>query len=729
MQPFFIPVNGKVPVLKGWQSRGEATPSELESWTSAGYNIGVLARRYPALDLDVASEEVRDAVLGVLPHTWVRHSKPPRLLVMFDLDGEPIRKRKATVIDDLAGLEHTVELLCDGQQYVIRGRHPNGYDYALENESYPLYKVTTEELCELWDEVVEALKGCGDLKKETRLTGQGGTAKPMEAPSREDLERVVAAMANDIDDRDEWVRVLSAIRGAGGEDAEDLAVEWSLQWGGEEEEARRVFQSLDNPKLGWLDLCNMAGASPFGVQEVQDVSEAEPGTIQFTDDWIAMKLLPYVGGMVLWDPNGREWMVWDGRVWKKDRGEHPVVIRDQLRYLALAWNKHGAPMGKEDPGWCKTAGRSLSQAGVRNAREALKEMVPVHPDDFDKAPMLLNTPEGVVNLKDGEAGAHDHSLLMRRMTACSARPMRTPVFDAFMYDLTEGDMEMADFLRRWAGYCLTGHMHEKAMLYCVGSLPDTGKSQFVGILQGVMGSYADSVDIKTLLKTDNKVVYNLARLPGVRLVTATEPQQGATWDDSLIKAVTGGDRTEVRQIRGKPFVYAPSWKLLVAGNNQPNVDSGDTAMLRRVMVSQMNNQIPRERQIPELARKIVEKEGPGVLSWALGGCLEWQQGGLNPPKAITEATSRYSEDADVLGLWLESHCNTGDDHEAATCDLYESWKKFCDQAGEYPGSQRMFSLRIQAKGFEYAKNVTRGNGKYARGYKGVSLDPFRKVMT
>ena len=201
MSPYFIPVSGKRPILKGWQSRGEATPSELEGWRNAGYNIGVLARRYPAFDLDVSSEEVRDAVLGVLPHTWHRHSKPPRLLVMFDLDGEPIRKRKATIVDDLAGLEHTVELLCDGQQYVVEGRHvdkhgiPTGHNYGVEDYTHPLYRLDAEELCELWDEVVEALKSCGKLKKETRLTGQRGSAKPMEAPSREELERVMGRHA------------------------------------------------------------------------------------------------------------------------------------------------------------------------------------------------------------------------------------------------------------------------------------------------------------------------------------------------------------------------------------------------------------------------------------------------------------------------------------------------------------------------------------------------------
>lgn len=723
-----------------------ATHAELAEWSRAGYGIGALARRYPALDLDVSSEEVRDAIRSVIPDTWVRISKAPRLLLMFDLDGEPVRKRKAYLTDDLTGSEHCVELLCDGQQYVIDGMHPKGYPYKLERDA-PLYRVTPEELIDLWEDVVSAMEQLGDVRvsKVSLTAGIGLATKPSDP---EELDELLRDMPNDIDDRDEWVQVIASIKGAGG--TEDQAVEWSLKWEGSDEssedEARRVYRSITSPRVGWFELCDRAARSPFPPyrREGEDVREGDdavsladnvPETIEFSDDWVALRLQPKIAGKVLWSANDKSWFGWDGKRWSRGDSLALHVTRAALRKLALAWSAFGISLGRDDdgkskdPGWVKTAAKAMSAAGLRNAREAVKEMIPVAPNDFDRDGWALNTPSGVIDLKTLDVYEHHPGRMMRRITGCSPEEGPAPMFAQFMHDFTGGDKEMESFLCRWAGYCLTGQMSEKALLYCVGAMPNTGKSQFVKILSGIMGGYADSIEVKTLLKSRTPT-YNLARLPGVRMVTATEPQQGATWNDSLIKAVTGGDVTEVRPIYGSPFTYHPMWKLLVVGNSEPAVESADRAMLERLIIAPANNQVADERKVKDIAERIVAAEGSAVLHWALLGCLDWQRQGLNPPACARDATAQYAEDADAMGDWIKSHCLVGPDQEDATSDLFNSWTTYCELTGEQRGSMRNFSLQLKARGFEYAKRVMRSSGadKVARGYRGIRLDQTRKVL-
>ena len=50
----------------------------------------------------------------------------------------------------------------------------------------------------------------------------------------------------------------------------------------------------------------------------------------------------------------------------------------------------------------------------------------------------------------------------------------------------------------------------------------------------------------------------------------------------------------------------------------------------------------------DLADKLKD-EWPGILRWAIEGCLEWQRIGLAPPPAVLAATESYLADEDAIG--------------------------------------------------------------------------------
>ena len=55
--------------------------------------------------------------------------------------------------------------------------------------------------------------------------------------------------------------------------------------------------------------------------------------------------------------------------------------------------------------------------------------------------------------------------------------------------------------------------------------------------------------------------------------------------------------------------------------------------------------IPENERDPELSDKL-RAEWPGILAWAVHGCLEWQRDGLKTPDVVLEATSSYRKRAD-----------------------------------------------------------------------------------
>ena len=107
-------------------------------------------------------------------------------------------------------------------------------------------------------------------------------------------------------------------------------------------------------------------------------------------------------------------------------------------------------------------------------------------------------------------------------------------------------------------------------------------------------------------------------------------------------------------------------------------------------------------------------ELPGILAWAVAGCLQWQREHLQTPAAVKAATESYRQDMDVLAAFLAECCVEHRNARAKASDLFKCWQQWCEQSGEYPGNQTRFGQRLAERGFERYSN----NGTW---YRGIGL--------
>ena len=107
-------------------------------------------------------------------------------------------------------------------------------------------------------------------------------------------------------------------------------------------------------------------------------------------------------------------------------------------------------------------------------------------------------------------------------------------------------------------------------------------------------------------------------------------------------------------------------------------------------------------------------EVPGVLAWAVRGCLEWQRDGLKLPPEVQQATKEYRTSEDVLATFLAEKCLVMPGMKSKALQLYGAFKAFCKETGETEHNQRQFGRAMTARGFERMTN----NGKW---YLGVGL--------
>ena len=749
----------KIPAIKGWSQRGAATIEEVQQWDAQGKNTGILARDYPGIDIDIDDSQLTAGVVklarDMLGNAPIR-IRGPRALMMYRTQN-PFPKIKLYLEQD--GVEHAVEVLGDGQQYLIDGVHPSGDAYTWHPE--PLWQTAgPDDLTWVAKSDVEKflVKLTEELEDEGWTVRVGSAAErehapdqeSLHAPSMAQLEKAVMMVPNRgaYDSRDEWLKMMAAIKGAGAADpgaALDLAIKWSRTWNGADDatdaNTRAAFESFGEVALGWNWIRDEAKAGGFDdAALVFDVAPEPPagsapppppgnsfvidGVITYSDVWKVRMILPELEDVLRYASG--VWYTWQGNQWRHDTlGAHRMLVEDLLARVAVRVRAYAQTLTGSMQDKTMTVAKGLQgKTAIENTIQLLQPRLAMNRDDFDQNLLALGVPDGQVDLTTGEVSPGEPTDLISRSTNVTPRPGPSPMFEAFMRHLTDGDPELCGFLQRYAGYALTGRMEEKVFLYGFGSDSDTGKSTFIHILQGVMGEYAKTVDIETFINTGKgDTGYTLAQLPGIRLVTATEPKRGQTWDEKTIKTITGGDEVQVRAIYGHPFTFQPQFKLLIAGNAEPSLRTVDDAMLRRVLIVPMNQKVLPEERIDNLAEMIIEDEGAQVLHWMVQGAQAWAQDGLQLPAKVADATRAYGEAEDAIGEWIEDHCELGMDGLAPSVELFTSWSQWCRARNMDPGSNKSFTQELKARGFEYGRTSS------IRGFAGIRVRPRVSIGT
>jgi P4 family phage/plasmid primase-like protien len=291
-----------------------------------------------------------------------------------------------------------------------------------------------------------------------------------------------------------------------------------------------------------------------------------------------------------------------------------------------------------------------------------------------------------------------------------------PLWLDFLDRVTNGDKDLQAYLRRMAGYCLTAITTEHVLFFLYGT-GAKGKSVFISTLTGIAGDYAAISSMETFVETQSdRHPTELGKLQGARLVVAHESEKGRNLAEAKIKTLTGGDKITARFIRQDFFEYTPVFKLTTVGNHKPSLASVDEAIRRRIHLTPFMVTIPTEERDPELAATL-KAEWPGILQWAVDGCLEWQRFGLAPPPVVRAATEEYLAQEDSLARWIEECCVTGRQHWGIGAKLWESWKSWAKGNNEELGTRKAFAQALQICGHPPCTS------QYVRGYDGIDLLP------
>jgi hypothetical protein len=182
-----VPLHGKIPPLKSWQTLANVTSEQIAMWAKMwpdARNTGALTRTMPTLDLDILNEEAARALEHRVREHYeergpvlVRIGKSPKRAIPFRTI-EPFAKFVVNLIAPNGSAEK-IEFLADGAQVAAFGIHPETKqpfrwhggqpgDTKLEELPY----IREAEARALVDELVQILIECFGYTKAKERPGK-----------------------------------------------------------------------------------------------------------------------------------------------------------------------------------------------------------------------------------------------------------------------------------------------------------------------------------------------------------------------------------------------------------------------------------------------------------------------------------------------------------------------------------------------------------------------------
>lgn len=425
----------------------------------------------------------------------------------------------------------------------------------------------------------------------------------------------------------------------------------------------------------------------------------------------AERIIALCGSIIRYDCIRDKFFIWNGKYWEMDSSNSIFTLAKTMLKKLMA--EADSLTGGEDTTlqelkkMYKTfAVRSENDSRIRAMVNQLKSQREIMLNNSDADIYLLNLKNGTMDLRTGCLKEHSRDDYITRIAEIDwDGNAECPRWLEFLHKVFSGDKEMLDFVQRSAGYSLTGSQREQCfyMLYGSGA---NGKTTFLNTIKMISGDYSDILKPSSLMSRlfEDGARGDLAKLSGKRFVSSSELNEGQYFDESLLKAMTGGETIPVRFLYGEEFNLKPIFKIWMSTNDRPKIRGTDLGIWRRVRLIPFLYTFRDDERDKDFFEKNILPELPGILKWAVEGCLKWMNEGVIIPQKSLAEVEDYREEMDIVQRFLDENCITGEPYNVKVGMLYERFSAWCARTGEKSISCVKFSKKMKEKGFEQYKD-------------------------
>lgn len=406
----------------------------------------------------------------------------------------------------------------------------------------------------------------------------------------------------------------------------------------------------------------------------------------------------------------------------RDDAEIGDYLLDNLENVAYwwgAWWSFVAGVWKQDPRFelviwdtlkdLRTRGVRANSARVSGVSKYINLKLLVDESEIDTDTPYINVKNGLYDLENAQLVEHRADLYITSQLPFEFDPeAKCPMFMQFLHDVINDenghfDPDLCAVVQEAFGYSLTSNTDLRSSFWLVG-LSGSGKSTLLDVLIALSGNSHFAINLDEL-KVNS---YQLADLPGKRLVTFTEPDANGVLPDGHYKRLVSKDQITARHPYGKTFNFRPVCKLWAAMNDTPRVIDRSDAIYDRVAIIRFHHTIPHEKRDYQLDRKLLA-ELPGIFNWSLQGLARLNRnGGWSYSSQVERERRLFREENDTEAAFVDEACVQKPDGKVDAQKLYDAYAFWARQSGVHAKSKRKVGKDWQRLGFERKKS----NGRY-----------------
>lgn len=360
----------------------------------------------------------------------------------------------------------------------------------------------------------------------------------------------------------------------------------------------------------------LEGAAHFQQEEAEDPGQLRQLPMnaelsrRFLDHWTG-------GRLVFWTGDFYEW----------DCGRYVLIPPQDFKAQVLGWMKHNMPpktptKANPDPGPQDITPSRVS--GVLDMLRADTHIASVMP------PFHIGTggPAQVAILHNGtidvEALSREEPVVLRphssdmfslyRLPFDYQREAECPRWLSFLDRNLAGDQAKIRALQEWFGYNLLPWMQLQAFFLMVGDGAN-GKSVAMDVLRALVGR--ENCSSQSLDQFKER--FGLWPMIGKLANISSEIGDADATSEGVLKAISCGEPRTIDRKNREPIEAEITARLTFSTNEPPRFRDKSGAIYRRLVMLMWDIQISESDQDPDLSRRIVRNELPGVFLWSVAG--------------------------------------------------------------------------------------------------------------
>ena len=362
-------------------------------------------------------------------------------------------------------------------------------------------------------------------------------------------------------------------------------------------------------------------------------------------------------------------------------------------------------------------------------------------DKLDNNLMLMGVQNGVLDLERREfrEGRPDDYICKKCDVNYIESDMSDPEFrdkinlvERFFQQILPIESVRKYLLLRFAS-CLTGHDDEKFPI--LTGTGGNGKTILLEFLQSIFGEYSCTVSTTIFTQrsgSSSAASPEIARIRGVRLISAEETEEGSSLNVAKMKELTGGNKITTRKLFEDIEEFKPQAHWFLVCNNLPKITSDDGGTWRRVRVVHFPSSFVEDPSDPMYEGTPYVFQRDEHVGEKLYECREAffsylfshyytefkRLGAIREPSEVMMTTNSYRQENDHFFQYIKDRIIKSPNNVVKISELHNDFRFWHKETS----AETKLASQKEVKTYFEKKFGPHGTGK-AGGWRGIAILP------